>query len=202
MRGAMRRAGVVTVLVALMLLAGAACGGSTRKPLPSSARVIRRGDFRGYSPQTRHSFPTPNAYLGADSNVAASQSKAWIARRTREGFKTDLSEFLKGPQGPQTGVSGVMQLGSAAAVRAELSAELHSYGGQIAETFHVAAIPGAVGYGFRSAATGGENILFADGPFLYLVGYGWYGTAHNPKHAALINAATKLYTRVHGHPAG
>jgi hypothetical protein len=50
-------------------------------------------------------------------------------------------------------------------------------------------------------AAGGENVLFADGSFLYLVGYGWIGNAHSPKHSALIDAATKLYVRVHGHPA-
>jgi hypothetical protein len=49
--------------------------------------------------------------------------------------------------------------------------------------------------------SGGEHIVFADGPFLYLVGNAWTGSTRNPRHAALIEAATKLYQRVHGHPA-
>jgi hypothetical protein len=72
---------------------------------------------------------------------------------------------------------------------------------QFAERFRVKAIPGAVGYGFSGSGEGGENPLFADGPFLYIVGYGWLGSAHNSKHSALIDAATKLYARLHGHPA-
>jgi hypothetical protein len=68
--------------------------------------------------------------------------------------------------------------------------------------FRVSAIPGAVGFGTAVGNAGGENIVFADGVFLYLVGNGWSGSAHNPRRAALIGAATKLYMRVHGHPAG
>jgi len=85
--------------------------------------------------------------------------------------------------------------------RAELAAELRFYEGKLAQTFRVKKIPGAVGYGFTGSGEGGENVLFADGSFLYLVGYGWIGNAHSPKHSALIDAATELYVRVHGHPA-
>lgn len=127
-----------------------------------------------------------------------------LTRLTREGFKGYLSEFLDNTQnwgGPKSGVSGVMQLGSARSARSELVTELALYEMQGAKTFHVTTIPGAVGYGYNRATGGGENVLFADGPFLYTVGYGWYSTLHNPKHAALLAAATKLYQRVHGHPA-
>jgi hypothetical protein len=70
----------------------------------------------------------------------------------------------------------------------------------------VSAIPGAVGFGGGPGAgqsgVGGENIVFADGSFFYLVGNAWSGSTHNPKRAALVRAATKLFKRVHGHPAG
>lgn len=90
-----------------------------------------------------------------------------------------------------------MQLGSAASARAELAAEVR-YAKLTQLTFRVSTIPGAVGFG----GSGGENIVFADGPFLYLVGNAWSGSTHNPKHTALIEATTKLYQRVHGHPMG
>jgi hypothetical protein len=112
---------------------------------------------------------------------------------------------LDDAQGPQNGLSWVMQLGSAASARTEFAAMIRfeKAQGQASETFRVSAIPGAVGFGGYGNSQGGENIAFADGPFLYLVGNAWSGsTPHNPKRAALIEAATKLYTRVHGQPAG
>jgi hypothetical protein len=189
------------LLVSFVLSAGVGCGSAaTHKPLAITERVIRRGEFAGYAPGTRESFKTPEGYL-VSSSMTLPQRKAWIARLSGEGFKQDLTEFLSGTQGPQTGLSGVMQLGSDASARAELAAELRFYGAQLAQTFRVERIPGAVGYGFSGSGEGGENVLFADGPFLYFVGYGWVGNARNPKHSTLVDAATKLYVRVHGHPA-
>lgn len=190
----------VVLLLSFVLLAVAACG-ATAKPLSLSARVIGGGDFRGYTPGARLSFDTPEAWLAGDPTLTSAQRKTEIARLTNEGFEKDLSEFLTGKQGPKTGVSGVMELGSASAARTELAAELRFFLGHGERRFSVKTIPGAVGYRSSSAAGGGENVLFTDGRFLYLVGYGWYATAHNPRHSALIDAATKLYTRVHGHPA-
>ena len=61
---------------------------------------------------------------------------------------------------------------------------------------------GAHGYHVAGGGQFGENILFADGPFLYLAGEGWSAGANNPPtRAGLIAAVTKLYKRVHGHPA-
>lgn len=176
---------------------------STRKPLPLTARVIRGREFRTYSyiPGQGQSFPTAKAWVAADTSMTPEQRTAEVARLTSEGFKTDLTEFLTGPQGPQTGLSAVMQLGSAASARAELVAELAARQ-PVDETFSVKGIPGAVGFGYSGGGQGGENVLFTDGPFLYFLGYGWFGTQHNPKHSLLIEAASKLYERVHGHPAG
>jgi hypothetical protein len=43
--------------------------------------------------------------------------------------------------------------------------------------------------------------MFADGPFVYLIGNGWtVGTKNPPPRSALVAAVTKLYRRVHGHP--
>jgi hypothetical protein len=58
--------------------------------------------------------------------------------------------------------------------------------------------------GFHDTRPGfaGDNIVFSDGPFLYLVGDGWAAGATNPPvRARLLAAATRLYKRVRGHPA-
>jgi hypothetical protein len=189
------------LFASFVLIASAACGSATRhKPLAMPSRVIGRDEFKGYAPGTRMSFKTPDGYL-VGSNLSFPQRKAWSARLSREGFKQDLIEFLTGSQGPQTGLSGVMQLGSDASARAELAAERRVDQEQAAETFRVKAIPGAVGFSVIGSGEGGENVLFADGPFLYTVGYGWIGNAHTSKHSELVDAATTLYMRVHGRPA-
>jgi hypothetical protein len=193
--------GQPVLLASFVMIAAAACGSAaTHKQLALSARVIGRGEFKGYAPGSQMSFKTPDGYL-AGSNLSVPQRKAWSARLTREGFEQDLTEFLTGSQGSQTGLSGVMQLDSDASARAELAEELRADEGQAAETFRVKAIPGAVGFSVIGSGEGGENILFADGAFLYTVGYGWIGNAHTSKHSALVDAATELYNRVHGRPA-
>ncbi len=43
--------------------------------------------------------------------------------------------------------------------------------------------------------------MFADGPFVYVIGNGWVpGAKSAPPRSALIAAVTRLYGRVHGHP--
>jgi hypothetical protein len=73
-------------------------------------------------------------------------------------------------------------------------------------TFPVSEIPTA--FGLHDARTslhypsGADNILFAEGPFFYLVGDDWAGFFGIPPRAHLLAAAMKLYIRVRGHPAG
>lgn len=198
----MCRSGAIVLFVAPLLLGLVACGGggAAAKPLPLKARVLKRGEFPGFTPGTPILVNSAKAYFGRLSGVTPSQRTAWIARFTREGFKRDATEFLRGAYGAQA-LSGVMQFGSAASARGELEAELRFWEAQGATPFSVRAISGAAGYDLTSISSSGENVLFTDGPFLYFVGYGWYGSAHNPKHAALIEAAAKLYKRVHGHLA-
>jgi hypothetical protein len=192
------------VLLGLVLLAAVPSGvaAASPKPLPLSARLIKRGEFRGFTVQAPTSYKTAKKWVavGAHPGLTATQVRAEVARLTREGFKGLLAEFL----GHGNGLSWVMQLGSPASARAELAAEVREEEaqGQALEMFRVSAIPGAVGFGASVGNAGGENIVFADGSFLYLVGNGWSGSAHNPRRVALIGAATKLYKRVHGHPAG
>jgi len=178
--------------------AGVAAG--SPKPLSLSARVLQRGEFPGFTLEAPKLIKAAKAWVEMDTSLTPAQVRAQVARLTREGFKEVLAEFLDDAQGPRMGVSTVMELGSAAAARAELAAEVrYATTHQAPVTFHVGTIPGAVGFG----GGGGENITFADGRFLYLVGNAWQTpTTHNPMHAALTEAATKLFRRVHGHPIG
>lgn len=201
----MRRSGVGVVLAIVVVLAvGAGVAVASLKPLPLNARVLRRGDFQGFRPGTRTTAKTAKAYVSGNPSLTADQRQVQIARLKREGFKKQLTEYLNSAQGPKYGLSSAMQLGSAASARAERRAEFRFLKAQkeVSETFRVKAVPGAIGFGSTQASSGGENILFADGPFVYLAGNSWTGSRHNPKRAALIKAASTLYQRVHGHPAG
>jgi hypothetical protein len=194
-----------TSLVVAIVVALAATLGVGATPLPLSARLIQAGEFAGYVPE-----PSPKAYRSArswdtlDTGLTPGQVSADIARLDREGFKEVLVEYLDRAPGKQNGVSWVMQLGSSAAARAELTASLAEYRTQNPATFSTYSIPGiAAARGYRVSGNGfiGENVIFADGPFLYLVGEGWTaGRKNAPTRADLVAAVTKLYARVHSHP--
>jgi hypothetical protein len=191
-------------LVAVGCLVGTGVALAGPKPWPLRDRLIRSGDFAGYRPEAAtHSFKTASAWILSGPHTA--RPSAEIARLRRERFVAVLSEFLDRGSVRQSGLSWVMQLGTAAAARAELKvdfAEDKATGGSFS-AFSVPAIPGARAYRVSGGGSVGENIYFADGPFLYLVGQGWStADAHPPTHAGLIAAATTLYRRVHGHPAG
>jgi hypothetical protein len=207
----MRRCGLAAALMVgvLVMVAWSGVAAASPKPLPLSARLLRPGDFAGFTLEAPKSFKAAKAWVAGNTSLTAAQVRAQVARLTREGFKELLAEYLDDAQGPRNGLSFVMQLGSAASAQAELAAEVRNAKaqGQATETFRISAIPGAVGFGADQgnpgAYMGGENIVFTDGPFFYLAGNAWSGSTqtHNPRHAALIEAATKLYKRVHGHPA-
>jgi hypothetical protein len=192
------------VLAALSLVVAAPA------PLPLGARLIRAGDFAGFRPESgpRSSFTTPELWVSSNPSLNPSQRKAEIARLRRHGFAGLLSEFLNRKARPESGVSWVMRLRSAAAARAELQANFayfkaldKSSGGSFTE-YSVPAIAGARGFRVLGQGQVGENVFFADGPFLYLVGAGWPITDKSaPTRAALIVAVKRLYARVHGHPA-
>jgi hypothetical protein len=100
-----------------------------------------------------------------------------------------------------------MQLGSPGAARAELAAlfrefktENAQHGGSFS-TFSVSTIPSAQAYHVAGGGQVGENILFANGPFLYLLGEGWSTEIKDPPaRSTLIAAVTTLYKRVRDHP--
>jgi hypothetical protein len=203
----MRRSLSVAVVASVLVGTGVAL--ASPKPLPLRDRLIKKGDFAGFRPESRtHSFRTAKAWVIGGPHVPAAQMSAEIARLHRQGFVAVLAEFLDRGSARGSGLSWVMQLGSAASARAELKVDLTenkaqttAQGGSFS-AFAVPKIRGARGYRVSGGGTVGENIFFADGPFLYLVGQGWSSAdRHPPTRAGLITAATTLYRRVQGHPA-
>jgi hypothetical protein len=205
----MRRS-LLSVAVVAGVLAGTGVALAAPKPLPLRDRLIEQGEFAGFRPESKtHAFSTAKAWVGKGPHPTAVQTSAEIARLHREGFVAVLTEFLDRGSVQGNGLSWVMQLGSAASARAEMKMDLAesktqatASGGSLS-VFSVPAVPGSHGYRESGGGSGAENIFFADGPFLYLVGQGWSSADKNPPtRAGLIAAVTKLYTRVHGHPAG
>jgi hypothetical protein len=196
----------LSVAVVAGVLVGTGVAIASPTPLPLRDRLVKQGEFAGLRTEsTTHLFKTAKAWVAGGPHLSSAQMSAEIARLHREGFVAVLSEFLDRGSARGSGLSWVMQLGSTASARAELKVDLaenKAQGGSFS-AFSVPAIPGARGYRVSGGGSGGENIYFADGPFLYLVGQGW-STADKtpPTRASLIAAATTLYGRVHNHPAG
>jgi hypothetical protein len=201
---------VILAAVALVVAAwssGAAAASS--EPLPLSARLLKRGELAGFARQTSPTtFTSARLWVQTALNLTPAKASAQVARLHREGFKGLRVELLDRRTATEDGVSWVMQLGSPASARAELAATFDDYKARTTAKggsfwpYTVPAIPGARGYRAFGSGQVGENVFFADGPFLYLVGAGWVaGEKDPPTRAGVIAAATKLYRRVHGHPA-
>jgi hypothetical protein len=197
---------IVGTSLAVVIVAGLAATSSVAATsLPLNARLIQAADFAGYVPEPSHTaYRSARNWDSLDTGLTAAQVSADAARLHREGFKEVLVEYLDRAPAKQNGVSWVMQLGSPAAARAELAASLAEDKAQNPGTFSSYSIRGiAAARGYRVSGNGfiGENVLFADGPFLYLVGEGWTAGQRNaPTRADLVAAVAKLYERVHSHP--
>ncbi len=197
---------IVVAGFAVAMVAGlVASSGGAVSPLPLSARLIETADFAGYTPErSPKEYRSARIWTSLDTSLIPSQVSADVARLHREGFKEVLVEYLDRAPGKQNGVSWVMQLGSPAAARAELAASLSEDKAQNPgySPYSVPGIAAARGYHVSGNGFIGENILFADGPYLYLVGEGWtVGQKDAPTRADLVAAATRLHARVRGHAA-
>src|SRR4051812_23378881 len=197
--------GSLSVAVVAVLLAGTGVALASLKPLPLRDRLIQQGEFAGFRPEAKtKSFSTAKAWAAGGPHTTVAQTSAEIARLHREGFVAVLAEFLDRGSARGNGLSWVMQLGSSASARGELKVDLtenKAQSGGSFSAFPVPGVPGARGYRVSGGGTIGENIFFADGPFLSLVGQGWSSADKTPPTRAGLIAAVKLYTRVHGHPA-
>ena len=206
----MRSFRVMGLILAFVACATVGVAFGASKPMPLSARVIQPGEFPGFvafmSPTL---FRSPTKWVGpVGKGLTRAQASAQIARLRSEGFVAAASRQLGTPtQEPWGGLSWVLQLRSAGAAKAELTAELRDTKNtakppETYTAFAVSGIPGAHGFHLGGSTNAGDNVQFADGPFVYLVGFGWTGNPKNrPTRANLIAAATRLYMRVHGRPA-
>jgi hypothetical protein len=94
-----------------------------------------------------------------------------------------------------------MELGSPADAKSELLKETRSDTAQgFVSRFVVGGVPVVRAFRLGTSSSGGDNILFSDGRFLYFVGEGW-STGGMPARPALIAAAQTPYKRIRGHAA-
>jgi hypothetical protein len=187
-------------LLAVSLVAAGPASGSGQLPL--SARVIQQGEFEPFAPVGTHLYTDVTRWVTSHTTLSSAERAAEVARLKRNGFKAILVEQLGVASPQQAGLSFVIQLGSAARARAELAAAVREDLKQSPTDirFPVTGIPGAVGFHLvGSGPFEGDNVEFADGPFVYLVGQGW-GVNVRPavSRAVLVAAAQSLYRRVHG----
>lgn len=201
----------VVVLAVMFAFAPSGTSLAGLKPLPLSARLIQTGEFPPFLSlpgQSTTRYNSPTKWVSGDTSLTRAQKSAEVARMRREGFVAVLSRQLgTAQQEPFGGLSWVMQLRSASAAQAELAATVQDAKTSLKPpntymAFQVTGIPGARGYYGSSAGGGGDNLVFTDGPFLYFLGFGWSAKPKNlPTQAQLVAAASRLYKRVHGHPA-
>jgi hypothetical protein len=205
-----RTGAVLSIVLAALLLpvAGWAQSPSEAKPLALTGRVLHAGDLPGFAPSGR---PAAVANVAAWNKIAPSGGIDVAAQLSRAGFVAAVREDLGWAKGSDRGaLSAVVRLRSAKAARAEIAQEVRNFAdlpgrGRVktSEPFAVPGIPGSNGWTATGTdGTRGHNIIFADGPFIYHLGVGWGAQAKDPPtRAQLIDAATKLYKRVHGRPA-
>ncbi len=197
-------------MLALVLVpAGAAIAVPAATPLPLSARVLRAGEFKGFRPAQTTLYKKARNWISDGTGLTRTQVAARTVRLKRGGFVALLSERLIATSGvrDRAALSWVMQLGSARAARTELAAAVRDSAADGRRTghryvaFRVSGIPGARGFRLTSPGSAGERVMFADGPFVYLVGTAWDPfTNHPPARVKLLAAARTLYRRVHGRP--
>jgi hypothetical protein len=170
-------------------------------PLKLTDRVIRAGEFPGFSSapgQAPAAVRDVSAWLAGQGGGT---TVADAARLRRLRFVAGVREDLTAPGvNDRGGLSLVEQFRTHAAAAGELAAQAKPPTGVSGfRAYAVPGIPGARGFGGASNSSAGTNVVWADGPFYYLVGAGSAaGAPHPPTDAQVIAAATVLYRRVHG----
>ncbi len=183
------------------IVLAAACAASaapskTKAPLSLTARVLRANELKDFKPAAR---PT----VINDARKCAPSRYVSIIVLREHGFVACVREALASKSFRSTGLSTVTQFRTARGAREELATqvEIAKSKGSNYVGFRVRAIPHAHGYRLSSPGSRGYNVMFSDGPFLYLVGGGFHpaGKKHLTRFD-VIRAAKRLYGRVHGHP--
>ena len=121
------------------------------------------------------------------------------------GYSRDIVSFglvkqVATKNGAAEGLSIVEQFKCLQGARSELATQLgRSRASRNYAAFRVSGIPGARGFDLSDRRSSGHNVVFTDGPYYYLVGTGTAtGTPRAPTRADTIDAAFRLYRRVHG----
>jgi hypothetical protein len=166
------------------------------------ARTVAAGEFAGFTPSQPVVVTTPQAWVAFDE-YRSSQRSATLARLRRLGFVAAAREDLTWAKpsasgGTATGgLSTVEQFASSVGARSDLAAELPGLGP--GKPFAVPGVPGAHGVAGSGGGEVGDNVLFAVGSYVYLVGAGWpAGSDPAPTRASLIGSVQHLYRRA-GH---
>jgi len=199
------------VLFAVLAASAAVTAAPAAKPLTLRERVLRTGELRGFKPSgAPTTYTRPRFWVSNGTGLTRVEVAARTARLKREGFKAVVTQLLVPTRGSNDrgGFSWAMQLKSAAAARNERSAVLKYSAtegkgiGHRFRAFRVTGIPGAGGFRLTKPGVVSDNVVFADGAFVYLVGARWEAYARRPPaRTTLIAAARALYKRVHGRAA-
>jgi hypothetical protein len=210
----------ITACIAALTVLGTA-GSTVSAPLPLEARLLQQGEFERVSvlPEPQR-FGAAARWVRAERGFSSRVRDLQIARLEREGFVAALRAELRAWHGVNVvqpfkpywaGSTAVLQFESASSATAEASAMLRDAkivppGTIPTARFAVPGIPGARGF-TRYLGNGEETTLvFADGPFLNVIGFGTFTGARAltvPPYlgARMVAAARTLYQRVHGRPA-
>jgi hypothetical protein len=158
--------------------------------------MLRPADLKG--------FVGVSPYVTDSISQAAARGPLSSEEELRaDGFVAFVREDLSGTGTNNAGLSTVDQFKAAAgAVKAALAVKASNASDGPWTYFRVPGIRRA--YGFMQSGTSGSgyNIVFPDGAFVYLIGIGSSATTISHKtETMLINAAERLYKRVHNRPA-
>jgi hypothetical protein len=186
--------------LAALLLAGtgAVSLAADLKPLPLSQRMLRAGDLAGFTPD--------NPVYVSDPSKAAQKCPDHEADRLRKsGFVAAAGLHLGSGRVGRDAISYVTRFRSAASATADVSHFVASHPActtaRKLDFFKVTAIPGAHGIAATRSDGVGYDIVFSDGVFSYDVGAFTTDPRGPPTRMDVVRAATRLYVRVHGHPA-
>jgi hypothetical protein len=197
------RVAAFALLLGMSAFLLAACGGSGKTtsdnttptgPLPPIAhRLLTSAELPpGFTKNGPPSVATGIPAWLNRTQTPSGRRRAETARLTRLGFVAAASQNLASAKGP--GLSLVEQFRAPKGARSEFVSQVTTFKfSPGVKQFPVSGIPNAFGF---SVASGGENVVFPDGSYYYVVGAAWPSTAAN--RAAVIASAQKLYQRVHG----
>jgi hypothetical protein len=177
----------VIAITALWLVSVPAAGAAPALSL--TARVVKAGQLAGMRPDTKLAIIRTATAWSEGNASEATRLKRW-------GYVGGVAEAMLTPgNSNRYGLSLVIELSSAGNARAAAKAEYSSNGPWV--HFAVPGIPGAVGFERLTASDGARNVVFASGPYTYLVAVGWLaGVRNSVSRSALIAAARLVYERV------